>query len=143
MFRRWYGSPRATKRPEFMRLLKFLRVTKKDVFYDLGCGYADPCIWVSKKVKLAIGVENNCYRVCKALVNTQKSNNKNIKILKMNVENADYENASIIYTVIDLAIKDYKRIQRNTKNGTRLVICYPPPYPLKSKYAGDGYYVMT
>jgi len=34
----WKGNPKATKEREVLQLLKIIRPTKKDIFYDLGCG---------------------------------------------------------------------------------------------------------
>jgi len=34
----WKGNPKATKEHEVLQLLKIIRPTKKDIFYDLGCG---------------------------------------------------------------------------------------------------------
>lgn len=138
----WRGSPRATKKHELLKLLKLLHVSKKDIFYDLGCGYADTCIWASKYVKMSIGIEDHHYRYSKALQNVANSKRTNIKILKTDVSKAPYGNGSILYSVIDLSINDYRRIQKIIRRGTRLMVFGPPPYPIKPKKIG-WFFVMV
>lgn len=132
----WRGSAKATKRPEFMRLMKILRPTRNDVFYDLGCGYANTCVWISKKVGSAVGVEDFGPRYRKAVENVTKSGSKNVKILKRDVSHVSLKSATIIYSLIELTIEDFRRIQRSASPGTKIALWGPPPYPIRSKKHG-------
>lgn len=138
----WRGPANATKKREFTKLLKLLRPAKKDVFYDLGCGYGFPCIWISKKVKKAIGIENHLHIYQRAKSEIEKAGVNNVRILKNDISNASYSDATIIYTVIGLTFNDFARIQRLTKRGTKIILYDPPPYPLKSKWLTGNYFQM-
>ena len=138
----WRGPAKATKKPEFMRLLRYLRPTKKDIFYDLGCGHGYPCIWIAKRVKLAIGIENHYARFCRAQLNVQKSGLPNVKIIKKDLEDATYEDATIIYSFIELSFNDLARIQKFVKSGTTIVMYARVPYPIRSRWVTGNYFMM-
>jgi hypothetical protein len=124
-----------------MRLIKTLRPSKKDTFYDLGSGYAYPCIWIAPKVKLAVGIENFWPRYKRALLNVKKSGLKNIQIIKKSFQKVSLADASIIHCVILLSLTEYRKIENETRPGTTLVLCYPPMFPIKSSKRG-GYFLV-
>ncbi len=138
---RWRGSPTATSHEEFMRVVKDLRPSRSDVFYDLGCGYAYTCIWIAPKVRRAVGIENFWPRYKRALNNVEKSGRGNIRIVKKSFQTVSLKDATIIYSVILLSLKEYRKIQLETRRGAKLVLCYPPMYPINS-WKKDGYYFM-
>ena len=138
----WRGSPTATSHWEFSRLLRELKPSqKKDVFYDLGCGYAFPCIWIAPKVKLAVGIENFGPRHKRAVSNVRKSGLGNIRIFKKSFQSVPLNEATIIHCVVLLSLPEYKKIEHESVYGTILALCYPPMYPIKARKI-DGYYLM-
>lgn len=136
----WRGSPTATSRGEFAHLVRVLRPKKTDVFYDLGCGYALPCIWIAPKVKKAVGIENFVPRYRRAASNVRKSGHQNIRIIKSSFQSVPLVDATIIHCVILLGLSEYRRIESEAK-GSTLALCYPPMYPIKSRRS-HGYYLM-
>jgi tRNA G46 methylase TrmB len=83
----WRGSPEATKKREFLKLVNYLRPSpSKDVFFDLGCGYGNPCIWIADWVKWAFGFETYVPRYRRARMNVEKSRLINVSILRKNFE---------------------------------------------------------
>jgi len=138
----WRGSPTATTKRQFLQLVRILKPSKKrDVFYDVGCGYAQPCIWIADRVKLAVGIENFAPRHREALRRVKRSGIENVRVLKRNVERASYKQATMIYSVITLDLDFFSKVQRETRRGTVIALCYPPPYPIKAKRKGE-YFIM-
>jgi hypothetical protein len=120
--------------------MRVLRPRANDVFYDLGCGYALPCIWIAPKVKRAVGIENFAPRYHRAVSNVKKSGLDNIRIIKRSFQKVPLADATIIHCVILLGLSEYRRIGREAKGAT-LALCYPPMYPIKSRKT-RGYYLM-
>jgi len=129
----WRGSPRATTRREFNQLLRILNPSKNDVFYDLGCGHAMPCIWIAPRVKLAIGIEDHYYRYLRAKAEVERSGYKNVVILRDDIMNPSYRDATIVYSVISIGFQVIKKIQNQAKTGTVIVLYGLPPYPIKTR----------
>lgn len=130
---KWRGSPTASSKREFTRLISCLRPSRKDVFFDLGCGYGSPCIWIAPKVKLSVGIENHYYRYLRAKREAERSGFKNIRILWKDIDDVSYNDASLIYSVIYVGFSTMHKIQTQTKPGTRVILYGVPPYPLRSK----------
>jgi hypothetical protein len=111
------------------------------VFYDLGCGYALPCIWIADRVGAAVGIENFAPRYRRALVNVRKSGKSNVRIIKKSFQNVNLTDATIVHCVILLGLKEYKKIQSETPSNARLVLCYPPMFPIKAVRKGSYYLI--
>ena len=136
-------NPRATKKPEFLKLLRVLKPTKKDVFYDLGCGYGYPCLWISDMVKCCVGIENYLPHYRKARENIG-SKRKNVEIVNSDYNKISLKGATIIYSTLCFPIHMLAKIKRETEQGTRLVSReLPPPYPIKSKNVERFYLFKT
>jgi hypothetical protein len=140
----WRGSPRATTKREFMRLVEILSPSKHDVFYDLGCGYAGPCIWIAPMVRKSIGIEDHYYRYLRAKEEVKKSGLTNIEIHRHDIAKASYREATIAYSVLSIGPDILGKIQRQAKKGARIVLYSFPPFPIKSeKLFAGGYYLIT
>jgi SAM-dependent methyltransferase len=139
----WRGSPRATDKREFTHLINRIRPSKTDVFYDLGCGYGGPCIWIAPKVKKAIGIEDHYYRYLHAKRDVEKSGLHSITIIWNDISKVPYRDATILYSVISIGFEIIKKIQRQTKTGALVVLYGLPPYPLKSRRLFGEFYAMT
>lgn len=126
---------------ELKRLLRHLRPSlKKDVFYDLGCGYGNLCIWISGRVSQAIGFESYFPRFRRAQLRVQKSGKTNVLVQRKNFVKVSFKSATIIYSTMWISSKTLRRIQRECKKGTRIILCYEP-YPIKSEKF-EEYYLM-
>jgi len=135
-------DPTITKYHEFYRLQKFIKPTKKDVFYDLGCGDGNTCRWISKKIKKSIGIEKNKNNYKEAVSLNSKRNYLNVEIKNEDFSNTDYSDATIIYST-DINEEDFIRIQKITEDNT--IVIYPsfPPYPLMSIRQGGFFILQT
>jgi len=127
------GNPEATTYSEFCKLIQLINPKKEDVFYDLGCGHGNPCKWISKYVKLAIGIEYDISRYRKAVRNTISKKYPNVKIIFGDFTRFPLNDATIIYST-NLELVDFIRIKDKVKQGTRIVTNgFLPPYPIKFK----------
>lgn len=136
-------DPKATSRTSFYRLLDFLKPTKKDIFYDLGCGYGNLCLWISPLVKCAIGIENYTPYYDEAVRRTLSCKYPNIKIIKQNFEKTFLNDATIIYST-NLELTDFIGMKNRVKDGTCIIVpILPPPYPIKSKKVGSFFIMKT
>ena len=140
----WRGSPTATKKHEFRKLLKNLKFKKKDIYYELGCGYGAICRLLSKKVKKVVGIENSKFRYKKAVRLTPASRYPNITYLRRNFFTLSFKEASLIYCTQELSFTDFIWLQKKTKLGTKIIVPeLPPPYPIKSKRVWPFFVVQT
>jgi SAM-dependent methyltransferase len=141
---KWRGDPRASTRREFLRVLNYVSPSKRDVFYDLGCGYAGPCIWIAPRVRQAIGIENHYYRYLHARRDVAGSGSTNVKIVWDDIGRISFRDATILYSVIYVGFDIIKKIHRQTRRGSQTVLYGIPPYPLKSeKLFGEFYRLVT
>ena len=130
----WKGNPKATKEREVLQLLKIIRPTKKDIFYDLGCGYGNVCRWMSKKVKKSIGIESYRPYYLEAIRKTDFKKFPNVNFCFRNYEKIELKDATIIYCLMEFSIPFLMKIQKQVKSGTWLITQeVPPPYPIKAK----------
>ncbi len=139
----WRGNPRATDKREFTHLINRMRPSKTDVFYDLGCGYGGPCIWIAPNVKKAVGIEDHYYRYLRAKREVEKSGLHNITIIWNDIIKASYRDATILYSVISIGFEVIKKIQRQTRTGALVVLYGLPPYPIRSRRLFGDFYAMT
>ncbi len=140
---RWRGDPRASDRQEFLRAVRYIKPSKKDVFFDLGCGYGGPCIWIAPKVKLSVGIEDHYFRYLHARRDVEKSGLENIRILWDDVERVSYRKATILYSVIYIGFGVIEKIQRETRTGSEVVLYGLPPFPLKFEKLFDSFCRLT
>ena len=137
------GNPRATDKREFTLLINRIRPSKNDVFYDLGCGYGGPCIWIAPKVKRAVGIEDHYYRYLRARREVERSDLHNITIIWNDISKVSYRDATIFYSVISIGFDVIKKIQRQTKPGTLVVLYGLPPFPIKSRRLFGDFHALT
>jgi hypothetical protein len=130
---KWRGDPRASSRREFLRLMSEIRPSKNDVFFDLGCGYGGPCIWIAPKVRRSVGIEDHYYRYLHAQRQVVKSGLRNVQILWDDIEKVSYRDATILYSVIYVGFMVLEKIQKETATGTQTILYGLPPFPLKSQ----------
>jgi len=141
---KWRGDPQASRRREFLRLMNKIKPSKKDVFFDLGCGYGGPCIWIAPKVQRSVGIEDHYYRYLHAKRDVTKSGLRNVQILWDDIEKVSYREATILYSVIYVGFSVLKKIQKEAVPRTQIILYGLPPFPLKSeKLFGSFYRLKT
>ncbi len=93
---------------------------------------------------MAVGIESHYYRFLRAKREVHKSGLKNVKIIWNDSERISYREATMFYSVIYIGFSVIRKIQRQTRPGTRIVLYGLPPYPLKSeKVFGDFHRLIT
>lgn len=79
-------------------IFKKFRMTKNDVFYDLGCGDGRLVFYVAKKYGCrAVGVEVNPLLHCFARLVKKITKTDNVFFLKKNIFKVDLQEATVIY----------------------------------------------
>lgn len=140
---KWRGNPKATTNQEINYLFKQLKIPRNSIYYDLGCGYGFTCIWASKFVKLAVGIEDHKCRYEKAIENSLSSKFPNVKIVKGDFDNVSISDATVIYST-SIGFMDFVRINKETKPNTIVIVpSIPPEYPIKSKKIGNFFVSKT
>jgi SAM-dependent methyltransferase len=139
----WRGSANATPESEFLKIIRNIQPSRNDMFYDLGCGYGRLCVLMAPHVKLAVGIEDHYFRFMKARKLAIKSGYKNIKIVKNDVDRISLRKATILYSIIDLGFDFMRKIQRECKPGTIVILYWRTPYPLKSERILSNYFKMV
>lgn len=139
----WRGSPTATKKGEFCALLRKINTSKKkEIFYDLGCGYGNVCIWIAPRVKLAVGFENHRDRFKRAKLNVKRSKLKNIEIRNVDFDHTTFKRATLIYSMVDVGLHTMASINRQAEEGTRIIQYNKPNYPIRGKRISGNYFLM-
>jgi len=67
----------------------------------------------------------------------------NITIIWNDISKVSYRDATILYSVISIGFEIMKKIQRQTKTGTLVVLYGLTPYPIKSHRLFGEFYSMT
>ncbi len=138
----WRGRPNATTYSEALQVFELANLTKKDVFYDLGCGYGWVCIWAARRCKSSKGIESHKHLVAKARKNVQKSGLRNVEIIRGDFTKARLSDASVVYCVTDRDFNDFRRWdRRKRKKDLRIVTLGPPPIPVKPVRSQGSFYL--
>ena len=125
-------------------MINEIKPSKKDVFFDLGCGYGGPSIWIAPKVRRSVGIEDHYYRYLQAKREVIKSGLQNVQILWDDIEKVSYRAATILYSVIYVGFTVLQKIRKETVPGTQTILYGLPPFPLKSeKLFGSFYRLKT
>lgn len=140
---KWRGNPKVTTKQEINYLFKHLSIPRNSIYYDLGCGYGNTCLYASKFVKLSVGIENHKDRYEKAIKNSLSPKFPNVKIVKGNFEKVSINDATVIYST-SIGFMDFVRINKETKRNTMVIVpSIPPEYPIKSKKVGKFFVSKT
>lgn len=140
---KWRGEPEATTYAEAVQVFKLAKLSKKDVFYDLGCGYGRVCIWAARRCRYAIGIENHGSIVREANKKIQKSGLINVRIVKGDFERLRFPDANLLYCITELDLDNFRRWNmRKRQRNLRIVTLGPPPIPIKP-VASRGLFYLT
>lgn len=108
-----------------------VRLSDKDVVYDLGCGRGLSVFWFNAMHGCkAIGVDINRYFVIQARAIQRKAGIEDVEFILANILDLDYDDATIIYlygtAFTDAAITKLVKRFTSLKAGTRVVsVSYP------------------
>jgi len=92
---------------------------------------------------MSIGIEDHYYRYLHAKRDAEKSGSTNIRILWDDIERVSYRDATILYSVINVGFNIIRKIQRQTKTGSQMVLYGLPPFPLRSERLFGSFYRLT
>ncbi len=125
-----------------MKLFKLANLSKRDVFYDLGCGHGHVCIWAARICKLSRGIESHARLAAKAEEYVQKSGLPNVGIIKGDIQRIRFTDADVLYCVLELDLHDFRRwSRRKAKRKLRIVTLGPPPIPIKPLARKEPFYL--
>ena len=146
MIRDWRGTAKATPKGEVTKLFNFLKVSKKDSFCDLGCGYGHLCIHACKWVSKSAGFETHKQRYKTAKRKIQKSKIQDIQIFNQSYEHQKsfkfIKNYNIIFCVNGVT-KDYlKKLEKILERNSKIILYDLPPPPIKPNKKLGWYFIL-
>jgi SAM-dependent methyltransferase len=127
------------------KLLTLARATKRDVFYDLGCGRGQLCVVAVTEfgVKKAVGIEMHAGRAEKAAARIEKLGlSDRIEIRNEDFIDSDIHEATIAYCGHYELEEDVQHFQRELKGGSRVVTLFLPYVGVIPRAADYPFYVM-
>lgn len=135
---KWRGEPDATTSKEAERIFKLAKLSKNDVFYDLGCGHGWVCIWAARHCKAAKGIEDLKLLVNRAKRNVAEAGVKNVEIIRGNFFDNPLTEATMLFCIVGLNTQDFEMWTRNRRH-FRIVTLGPPPVPILPAATADNY----
>ena len=112
------------------RMFKLARLSKKDTFYDLGCGNSN-AVYIAateNKVKKAIGVEKRKKSVASLLEKTRSL--RNAKVIINDIRKVDISEGSVFLFWFhdEKTIKQMmQKFSAELKDGSRIITIWAPP----------------
>ena len=112
------------------RMFKLARLSKKDIFYDLGCGNSNAVYIASTeyKVKKAIGVEKRKKSVAGLLEKTRSI--RNARVIIDDIRSVDISNGNVFLFWFhdEKMIKQMmQKFSTELKKGSRIITVWSPP----------------
>lgn len=127
------------------KLLNLARATKKDVFYDLGCGRGQLCVVAVTEfgVKKAVGIEMHAGRAAKAAAYVEKLGlSDRIEIRNEDFMDSDIHDATIAYCGHYEEEGDVERFEKELGAGSRFVTLFLPFVGVIPSSADYPFYAM-
>jgi SAM-dependent methyltransferase len=127
------------------KLLTLARATKRDVFYDLGCGLGQLCVVAVTEfgVKKAVGIEMHAGRARKAAAYVERLGlSDRIEIRNEDFIDSDLRDATIAYCGHYEAEEDVSRYNSELSRGSRFVTLFLPFVGVVPKAADYPFYLM-
>ncbi len=125
-------NPDITSEDESRKLFRHVGAKKDDIFYDLGCGYGNPCIVAARDVKMkkVVGIEycrdNYLEAYCRIM---EKGLTDRIWLWHKSITEAKLADASLVYCTLEPNFEIIKHLERELKKGCKLIT---PNTPLPS-----------
>jgi SAM-dependent methyltransferase len=127
------------------KLLALARATKRDVFYDLGCGLGQLCVVAVTEfgVKRAVGIEMHAGRAEKAGAQVEELGlSDRIEIRNEDFMDSDLSEATIVYGGHYEDEDDVSRFETELGPGSRFVTLFLPFVGVLPTAADYPFYVM-
>jgi precorrin-6B methylase 2 len=147
------GPPILFTNIDIRRMLRLVQARPNDVFYDLGCGWAQNLIVAATEfgVKKCVGIERDKRRYEKAVqrVKARGLSNK-VKIVSGNfedlidgtLEGEDVHEATIVFYGLSTSADFLKRLSKKMRKGARLSYYYNTLFPeIKADRSDYPFYV--
>ena len=120
-------------------VMEFAGIKRGDVFYDLGSGDGRILVEAAKRGVRVVGIEQNRGLNWIARRKTRKFDN--IKIIRGNIFDQDMSKATVIVAYLSrkLTLKLQKKIEKEVKKGTRIILVDHPFKgwkPIKTRKVG-------
>ncbi len=149
------GPPILFTNIDIRRMLRLARARRDDVFYDLGCGWAQNLIVAATEfgVRKCVGIERDKRRYLKAVQRVRaRGLSPRIKIVRGNFEDLvdgtlageDIKEASIVFYGLSTSAEFLERLSNRLKKGARLAYYYNTLFPeIKADGSDYPFYVST
>jgi len=127
------------------KILHLAHATKRDVFYDLGCGRGQLCALAVAEfgVKRAVGIELHRGRAAKAAEHIHKLGLAGrIEIRNEDFMESDFDDATIVYSGLSEMGEDVALFERKLKAGCRIVSLFLPFVGVLPAAADYPFYLM-
>lgn len=144
MMHRWGPEDYQSNR-HIRKLLGLARATKRDVFYDLGCGQGQLCVVAVTEfgVKRAVGIELHRGRAAKAAAYVEKLGlSDRIEIRNEDFIDSDLRDATIVYCGQYEMEEDIAHFGSELRAGARFVTLFLPFIGVVPTAADYPFYIM-
>ncbi len=144
MMQRWGPEDYQSNR-HIRKLLSLARATKRDVFYDLGCGRGQLCAVAVTEfgVKRAVGIELHKGRAAKAAAYVEKLGlSDRIEIRNEDFIDSDLRDATIVYCGQYEMEEDVAHFGSELRAGARFVTLFLPFIGVVPTAADYPFYIM-
>lgn len=127
----------ATTIRESKKIFRFANAKSNDIFYDLGCGFATPCIVGIKNfnMKKVVGVEScdaNFLEATKRIM--EEGFTDKIWLWNEGYENIDMKDATLVYFLLEQDYVGIKHLENSLiQNNCRIITVEPIPSIIPSK----------
>ncbi len=118
------GPEVAQSNRQIRKMLRLAKISRNDVFYDLGCGRAQPCIIAVTEFGLrrAVGIDSHKGRASKAGQHVKRMRlSDRIEIRNENFYDSDLTEATVVYNGLIEDWGDLQFYDANLGKGCRLV----------------------
>lgn len=116
----WVKTPKRARK----KMLQMLRLSKRDILYDLGCGDGQFLLEASPKVRQAIGIEIDPVRCL--IAKFKARNRKNIKIVCGNLFKQNIRSTKIVVFLLKGTNEKLgKKLKQECRNA--LIVSYKWP----------------
>jgi SAM-dependent methyltransferase len=127
------------------KLLRLAGASRRDVFYDLGCGRGQLCVVAVAEfgVKKAVGIEMHRGRAAKAAEYVQRLGmSDRIEIWNEDYTESDLHEATILYCGHNEEKEDVARLEGELRRGSRFVSLFLPFVGVVPSAVDYPFYVM-
>ncbi len=127
------------------KLLRLAGASKRDVFFDLGCGRGQLCVVavVEFGVKKAVGIELHKGRAEKAASEVQRLGlSDRIEIWNEDYTESDLHEATVLYCGHSEEVEDLERYENELRSGSRFVSLFLPFVGVVPSAVDYPFYVM-